>query len=106
MFSGFLSRVYSYTFDFSYVESKALTRALEDILERFYSKHTSTLFVRMHSSLSVRDNPDPNEIVNEMIRNQNQISMCYVIESQSTIHDEMSNRFFNIFVVDSYESFR
>lgn len=63
----------------------------------------------MQSSLDERVNPEPNEIVSEIIRNQNPVSMCYVLESQPMVYDdddEMYSRFFNIFVVDSYESFR
>lgn len=76
------------------------------ILDRFYLKETSTVFIMTKSSLANSPNLKPNEIVGEIIRSNNQVSMCYVLEEHLVNNSEVFNRFFNIFVVDNYDSFR
>lgn len=92
-------------FNSSQLDSKPLINAMEVILDRFYSKETSTIFIMAKSALMIHKNLRPNEIVGEIIR-YNQIPMCYVLEERLANSSEIFNRFFNIFVADNYDSFR
>lgn len=92
-----------------HIDSKAIIYAMDNIMDRFYSKQTSTVFMMEQSSLAVSRNLEPEGLVDELmrIRNNDDISMCYVLESHIERSIEIyKHRFFNIFVVDSYDSFR
>lgn len=100
----------SNTFEAFPVESKIIIHAILDIMHRFYTRHTSTIFITEQSLPSaMRNESNPLEIAGEMIRiASEQASMAYVIENNVTLAYEKSNRFrfYNIFFIDTYESFR
>lgn len=90
--------------------SHAIVNALENIMNRFYSKWTSTVFITQQSSLTIARNgylTRPNEIAGEMMRvgSNHGFSVAYVIEN-CTQKNWSYHRFYNIFLVDSYDSFR
>lgn len=80
------------------IESSALIHALSNIMYRFYFKQTTTIFIM---------EPSTSDIVDAMIKSQHdQTVIAYVIESQITVNHNIVYRTFNIFLIDSYESFR
>lgn len=92
------------------VQSKALVRVMEYVMEHFYSKRTSTVFITQQSSMQASDHMKPIEMVGEMVRTESDgIPMAYVIEDHIKVDNDTDyffHRFFNIFIVDGYESFR
>lgn len=90
------------------LDSQATVEALENIINRFYIDLTSTIFIMEQSSLTVWNGLKPNEIAGEMMRiGSKQFFMAYVIENSIRTNIHLSyHRFFNIILVDSYDSFR
>lgn len=91
----------------SQMYSSTIIHALENVLDRFYSKITPTVFITVASSLIANKyGPKPNELVGDIMRlKSKRSSMAYVIGNQ-TIHFSRSPRVYNVFIVDSYDSFR
>lgn len=85
--------------------SQTMIHALENIVCRFYSDRTSTVFIMEQSSQANGGGMKPSEMVNELIR-RNRAELTYVIENRITVNHMQVCRVFNIFLIDSYESFR
>lgn len=89
-----------------------IVRAMENIIGQFYSKQTSNVFIAFQSSQENNESSKPADVAEELIKlDSSKVSMTYVIESNSTINQmyltiNTHQRIHNIFVVDSYESFR
>lgn len=98
----------SKTFDAVPVESNAIVHAMLNIMNRFYTKHTSTIFITEQSlSLALKSGSKPLEIAGELIRiASQQAAVTYVIDNNVIFAHRRYNRLFNIFFIDSYESFR
>lgn len=93
--------------DPSQIESKVIVEALDNIVERFYSRHTSIVFILEQSTLMTNSGLKPIEVAGELIRMEsNRISMAYIIENHITLKLTDYQRFYNIFLIDSFESFR
>lgn len=84
-----------------------IVHAMQSIVNRFYTKHTPTIFITVRSSGTVKNGWKPEEIAGEIIRiGSDHTSMAYVIENNITSIFERYNRRFNVFLIDSYESFK
>lgn len=89
------------------IDSRPIVYALKNIMDRFYNNRTSVVFITMQSSQVNSGGLKPAEVAGEMIRiNSNRISMTYVIENHMTMIHMQYPHTYNIFLVDSYESFR
>lgn len=90
------------------IESKVIVDALDNVMERFYKQRTTIVFLMEQSILSVNSSGlKPIEVAGELIRMENnRISMTYVIENHITLKQTGYQRFYNIFLIDSFESFR
>lgn len=89
------------------VSTPAIVRAMENIIDRFYRIRTKKLFIMEQTSVSMSHGPSPIEIAGEIVRFEREhLSMAYVIENHTSAQFGSYHRFFNVFLVDSYESFR
>ncbi|XP_055325489.1 uncharacterized protein LOC129579433 [Sitodiplosis mosellana] len=103
---GILSSVHLLHIIPAQIESKVIVHALDNVLDRFYSPRTSTVFIVEQSSLTVTSGLKPIEVAGELIRMEsNRTSMTYVIENYIPLKKTAYQRDFNIFIVDCYESF-
>lgn len=76
-------------------------------MSRFYNRHTSNIFITEQSTRTVHSGFSPREISSEILRTgSNQMAMAYVIENHIKLNRMKYYRVFNVFLVDSYESFR
>lgn len=90
------------------IHSKATVHALENILDRFYTKRTSIVFIAVHSSRTGNNGLKPIDVAGEVIRIESYRTskrLTYVIEKHVTVN-QAYQRFNNVFLVDSYDSFR
>lgn len=80
---------------------------MQNVLNRFYNERTMTIFITEQSApVTTRSSLQPLEILGEMIRIESkQAAVTYIIDNNITRYTGQS-RLFNIFFVDSYESFR
>lgn len=89
------------------IKSKIIIQALDNVMDRFYGRRTTVVFIMEQSTLTANNGLKPIEVAGELIRMQcNRTSMTYVIENHITLKQMGLQRFYNIFLVDSYESFR
>lgn len=89
------------------IESKPLVHAIQNIMNRFYMKHTTIIYITEQTTLATRNGLKPRDLASEIIRFvSEQAAMSYVIDDNVTLADRNFNRLFNVFVIDSYESFR
>lgn len=93
------------------IESKVIVQALDSVLERFYSPRTPTINIIVEQSTSTMVNSElkPIEVAGELIRmesNRTSNRMTYVIENHLAMKKPAYQRSYNIYVIDSYESFR
>lgn len=79
---------------------KMLINAGRKILQTFYMHETSTVFITISSEMNER-----NEIFGEIIKTD-QLLITYVTEESEYVNDELHKRFYNLFIVDTYESFQ
>lgn len=92
--------------------SSTIIHALENILDRFNSKIASTVFITVQSSLAKSNGPNPYEMAGDLMRlKSEQITMLYVMGNEvhynkTPVRYSRSLRFHNVFIVDTYESFR
>lgn len=87
--------------------SSTIIHALENVLDRFYENTTPTLYITAQSSLSKINGPSPYEMAGDIIRlKSKQITMAYVMGNKIPDRYSRSPRFNNVFIVDSYKSFR
>lgn len=91
----------------TYANSEAMIHALQYILNHFYCKHTSNVFIMVQANqTSINDGLKPLELASELIRiESSQMTCSYVIESNVTARQNIYQRNFNIFFIDNYESF-
>lgn len=76
-------------------------------MRQFYGERISPVFIMEKSSHIVNNVLNPNEVVGEMVRiESNQIARTYVIENHISVTSTNYIRFYNIFFIDGYESFR
>lgn len=84
-------------------DSRMLAHAMQNIINRFYSKHSSTVFILEGCNQALQSK----ELLGELtLIGSDRVSITYVIENNVTTNPEILLRHFNIFVVDSYESFK
>lgn len=74
--------------------------AARKIIESFYVKKTSTLFITIGSKTN-----EINEIVGKTITSE-KFPLAYVIKNSENVSGAKHRRHFNLFVVDSYDSFQ
>lgn len=87
------------------IHSNTIVHALENVLDRFYTKRASVIFIAVQSSRTGNNVSEPIEVAGEIIRiESDRTSMTYVIEKHVTT--EAYQRYYNVFLIDSYESFR
>lgn len=87
--------------------SLTIIHALENVLDRSYGKSTSTVFITVESSLTKSNGPSPYEMAGDVMRlNSERITMAYVMGNKIPARYSRSPRIHNVFIVDSYESFR
>lgn len=87
--------------------SSTIIHALETVLNRFYRTTTPTIFLTAQSSLTKSNGPNPYEMVGDLMRlKSKRIKMAYVVGNKIPDRYSRTPRFHNIFIVDSYESFR
>lgn len=84
------------------IDSKILVKALDNVISQFYSKRTSNIFIAVRSSLN-KSKLTPDQMAGEILRNNKNV-ISFIIENNVTIRKY--ERFFNIFLIDSYESFK
>lgn len=92
-------------------ESKVIVQALDNVLERFYSRRTPTINIIVEQSTLTTVNSElkPIELAGELIRLESDRTshrMTYVIENHLAMKKPAYQRSYNIYLVDSYESFR
>lgn len=76
-------------------------------MNRFYTKQTTTIFITVRSTETVKNGWKPMEIAGEIIRiGSNHTSVTYVIENNATFVFPRYLRTFNVLLIDSFESFR
>lgn len=87
--------------------SSTIIHALKSVLDRFYRNASPTVFITAQSSLTKSNGPNPYEMAGDIVRlKSEQITMAYVMGNKIPNHYSRSPRFNNVFIVDSYESFR
>lgn len=107
LFGILLSIDLSEMLDPARIESNVIVEALDNVMEHFYSQRTSIVFIMEQSTLSVNSGLKPIEVAGELVRMESdRISMTYVIENPITLKQMSYQRFYNIFLIDSFESFR
>lgn len=89
------------------MESMATVHAIQNIVNRFYSMYAPTVFIMEQSLRTKSVSSQPCELAGEMIRiGSEQSSIAYVIGNEITLNQQKRPRHFNVFFIDSYESFR
>lgn len=87
--------------------SSTIIHALETVLNRFYRTTTPTIFLTAQSLLTKSNGPNPYEMVGDLMRlKSKRIKMAYVVGNKIPDRYSRTPRFHNIFIVDSYGSFR
>lgn len=88
-------------------ESKSIVYAMQNIVDRFYSEYSSNVFIMEKSNQTIKHDLKPIDLVGELIQiGSDHTSITYVIETNGTFVFQRYNRAFNVFFIDSYESFR
>lgn len=80
--------------------TKLFAGAAREILKSFYIKITTTVFITLGSGTI-----DIKEILGDTI-NAEQLPLTVVIEESDYVNGERHRRYFNLFIVDTYESFQ
>lgn len=75
-------------------------KAAREILKTFYMKITTTVFITIGSETN-----EIKAILGETIKTEN-LPLTYVIEESEYVNGEKHRRYFNLFIVDTYESFQ
>lgn len=93
--------------DYSKSHSTVIVNAMHDILWNFYYKSASTITIRMRSNPTIHTEFKVDELVGQLINNESEIHfLTYIIENTTKVLHQDYRRYFNLFVVDNYESFR
>lgn len=74
--------------------------AAREILTKFYMRVTTTVFITIGSGTN-----EITDILRTTI-NTEKLSLTYVIEESEYVNGEKHRRYFNLFIVDTYESFQ
>lgn len=89
------------------MESKVIVDALDRVMERFYCQRTSIVCIMEQSTLTTNNGLKPIDVAGELIRTENNRTlMTYVIENRVALKRTAYQRFYNIFIIDGYESFK
>lgn len=80
--------------------TQLFVNATREILKSFYVNATTTVYITVGSETN-----EIREILGETIKTEN-LPLSYVIEKSEYVSDEKHRRYFNMFVVDTYESFQ
>lgn len=87
------------------LSSSSIVQATMNIVDRFYNQQSSTVFIMYQTSLAFAHSPNPNEMVGEIVQFVgDRISSLYVVESHAS--EQFHHRNYNVFFIDSYDSFR
>lgn len=90
------------------IKPTIIIAALGNVMERFYSSNkTSIVYIMEQSTLTESNGLKPIEVAGEWIRmERNRILMTYIIENHVISKRTSYKRFYNIFIIDNFESFK
>lgn len=80
--------------------AQMFVNAAIEILKSFYMKVTTTVFITISSETN-----EIKELLGETIKSEI-LLLTYVIEESEYVNDQSHRRYFNLFIVDTYESFQ
>lgn len=87
------------------IDSRIIVRALENVINRIYTQRTTTVFIVVQTSFHKSNVLTPKETAGEMLRfENNNVLFGSIIENNVSLM--VYHRFFNIFLIDSYDSFK